>query len=72
MKFFSTNQLLVTRHASVKSECFPTFFIDKNVYFTFISLLVLSHSNYFIGSFIYSLFLHLYRLYHVSPIESFS
>ena len=33
MKFFSANQLLVTRHASVKTECFPTFFMDKNVYF---------------------------------------
>ena len=39
----------------VKNERFPTFLIVKNVYFIFISRLVLSHSNHFMGSFIYLL-----------------
>ena len=71
MKFFSANQLLVTRHASVKTECFATFFIDKNVYFILNFTLRLSYSNHFMGSFIYSLFPRLISSRSCKPHRKF-
>ena len=73
MKFYYTDQLLVTRPISVKKECFPTFFIDKNVsvYFIFISLLLLSYSNHFMGSSIYSIFPRLISSISCKPHRKF-